>query len=64
MFQCFFVVCGYKKQSKKGKLSDRMPFVCRKQLELHEGQQKIWDEELAPSQAGEETPDCQAVVSR
>jgi hypothetical protein len=38
--------------------------ICRKQLELHEGQQKIWDEELAPTQAGEDTPDCQAIVNR
>ena len=36
----------------------------RKQLELQEGQQKIWDEELAPSQAGEDTPACQTIVNR
>jgi hypothetical protein len=28
------------------------------------GQQKIWDEELAPTQAGEDTPECKAIVKR
>jgi hypothetical protein len=36
----------------------------RKQLELQAGQQKIWDEELAPTQAGEDTPECQTIVKR
>jgi hypothetical protein len=37
---------------------------CRKQLELQAGQQKIWDEELAPTQAGEDTPECHTIVKR
>jgi len=36
----------------------------RKQIELHEGQQTQWNEELCPTQDGEDTPDCQAIVSR
>jgi len=36
----------------------------RKQLEIHEGQQKIWDDELAPTQAGEDSQECKEIVSR
>jgi len=36
----------------------------RKQLEVHQGQTEKWNEELSPSQPGEDSPDCQALVGR
>jgi len=33
-------------------------------MEIHEGQQKIWDEDLSPSQAGEDSADCKALVGK
>jgi len=33
-------------------------------MEIHEGQQKIWDEDLAPAQAGEDSADCKALVGK
>ena len=36
----------------------------RNNMEIHEGQQKIWDEDLAPSQAGENSAECKAIVDK
>ena len=33
-------------------------------MEIHEGQQKVWDEDLAPAQAGEDSADCKALVGK
>ena len=33
-------------------------------MDIHEDQQKIWDEELAPSQAGEDSAECKAIVEK
>lgn len=33
-------------------------------IEIHEGQQKIWDDELAPTQAGEDSAECKAIVDK
>jgi len=36
----------------------------RKQLELHSEQQKLWEQELSPSQAGEDSQECKDLVKR
>lgn len=36
----------------------------RNKMEIHGGQQTLWDSELSPSQAGEDSADCKAVVDR
>jgi len=36
----------------------------RKQLEVHQGQQSKWEASLCPTQAGEDTPDAQAITGR
>ena len=32
------------------------------QVEIHQGQQNLWDSEMAPSQAGEESAECKVLV--
>lgn len=34
------------------------------QVDIHQGQQNLWDSEMAPSQAGEESAECKVLVSR
>jgi len=36
----------------------------KKQLEIHGAQQKLWDEELQPTEPGENTPEAQEIASR
>jgi len=36
----------------------------RKQLENHEEQQKLWDDELGPTQQGEESEECKVLIGR
>jgi len=36
----------------------------RNKIEVHEGQQKIWGEDLAPTQSGEDSADCKALVAK
>jgi hypothetical protein len=36
----------------------------RAQLEIHEGQQNLWDSDMAPSQSGEDSAESQELVSR
>eukprot|EP00092_Neocalanus_flemingeri_P002162 GFUD01002302.1.p1 GENE.GFUD01002302.1~~GFUD01002302.1.p1 ORF type:complete len:603 (+),score=206.05 GFUD01002302.1:67-1875(+) len=36
----------------------------RAQIEIHTGQQSLWDSELAPSQAGEDSVECKELMSR
>jgi len=36
----------------------------RAQMEIHEGQQNLWDSEMAPSQAGEDSVECKELISR
>lgn len=33
-------------------------------MEIHEAQQKLWDEDLAPTQAGEDSAECKAIVDK
>ena len=36
----------------------------RNKMEIHEGQQTLWQADLAPSQAGEDSAECKALVDR
>merc|ERR1711902_144358 len=36
----------------------------RSKMEIHQGQQTLWDSELAPTQAGEDSADCKALVDK
>lgn len=36
----------------------------RKQVEVYEGQHKLWDEELSPMQPGEDSAECKVIVAR
>jgi len=36
----------------------------RNKIEIHEGQQKLWDEDLSPTQSGEDSADCKALVAK
>merc|ERR1719400_2815669 len=36
----------------------------RNKMEIHRGQQTLWEAELAPSQAGEDSAECKALVCR
>merc|ERR1719391_116828 len=36
----------------------------RNKMEVHQGQQTLWDSELAPTQAGEDSADCKALVDK
>jgi len=36
----------------------------RERMEVHQAQQTLWDSELAPSQAGEDSAECKELVSR
>merc|ERR1711902_25735 len=36
----------------------------RSKMEIHQGQQTLWDSELAPTQAGEDSADCKALVNK
>merc|ERR1712087_557615 len=36
----------------------------RNKMEIHEGHQTLWQDELAPSQAGEDSAECKALVGR
>ena len=37
---------------------------CREKMEVHNQQQNKWEDNLYPSEAGEDTPECQAISSR
>lgn len=36
----------------------------RSKMEVHQGQQTLWDSELAPTQAGEDSADCKALTDK
>lgn len=36
----------------------------RNKMEVHQGQQTLWDADLAPTQAGEESAECKALVDK
>jgi len=36
----------------------------RNKMEIHQGQQTLWEAELAPSQSGEDSAECKALVDR
>jgi len=36
----------------------------RNKMEIHQGQQTLWDSDLAPAQAGEDSADCKALVDK